>query len=319
VTTWNEPVVFSPLPVPRIWGGRRLEERFGKELPVGEAIGELWELVDRTEAQSVIISGAPRGWELHRLWTKHREEVFGERGLRNSAERFPLLLKLLDARESLSVQVHPPAHLARGLGGETKNEAWIFLDGEADAHIYAGLSAGVTRADFAERLESAGDVSPLLHRLAVEPGDALFIPTGRVHAIGAGCLIAEVQENSDTTYRVFDYNRLGLDGRPRDLHIRQSLACIDWDDAEPELLRGERARRITSNYFELERRALTAGEHEPATPEGECSIVGVLGGNVACSGQAFGAGDFFLVPASARLELSAQRGEAEILRVLLPD
>lgn len=319
MAAWDEPLVFSPLAVPRVWGGRRLEDRFGKALPAGEAIGELWEIVDRPEAQSVITSGAPGGWDLHRLWVEHRGEVFGTRGLGSAAERFPILLKLLDAREALSVQVHPPADLAPAFGGEPKNEAWLLLDAEPGAHLYAGLSAGVTRTRFAQALESGDDVSALLHRLPVAAGDALFLPSGRVHAIGAGCLIAEVQQNSDTTYRVFDYNRLGLDGRPRDLHLSQSLACIDWDDAEPQLLRGEQARRITTSYFELERRALAADEREPATPVGECAIVGVLEGSVTCRGQAFTGGDFFLAPASARLELRAQRGEAEIVNVLLPE
>lgn len=318
MAAWDEPIVFFPLAVSRVWGGRRLEERFGKDLPAGEAIGELWEVVDRPEAQSAITSGAPAGWDLHRLWTEHRGEVFGKRGLGSDAKRFPLLVKLLDAREALSVQVHPPAHLASALGGEPKNEAWLLLDAEPGTHLYAGLAAGVTRASFADRLESGADVSALLHRLPVAAGDVLFLPSGRVHAIGAGCLIAEVQQNSDTTYRVFDYNRLGLDGRPRGLHVSQALACIDWDDVEPELLRGEQARRIATSHFEMERRALRAGQHEPAAPEGECAIVGVLEGSVTCRERTFTAGDFFLTPPSAGLELSAQTDQAEVLRVLLP-
>src|SRR5436190_11570766 len=119
--TWSEPLAFRPLLVPRVWGGERLRERFGKPVPHGAAIGESWEVVDREDAQSVL----DERYDLHELWRDHREEVFGTRGIRSDAERFPLLIKLLDAREALSVQVHPPAHRCAELGGEPKSEAWL--------------------------------------------------------------------------------------------------------------------------------------------------------------------------------------------------
>ena len=202
----------------RVWGGRRLAERLGKPLPPGVPIGESWELVDREDAQSVVDTGEHAGITLHELWTEHREAVFGEIP---DSPRFPLLAKILDARETLSVQVHPPAAVAPELGGEPKTEMWYLIEAEEGAELFAGFRPGVDRRQFESALGN-GDVADLLHRVPVRAGDALFIPSGRCHAIGAGCLIVEIQQNSDTTYRVFDWNRVGLDGKPRALHIESS-------------------------------------------------------------------------------------------------
>ena len=229
-----EPLVFEPLLMERLWGGRRLESLLGKRLPQTERIGESWELVDRPEAQSVVHQGPLRGRTLHELWTQHQLEVFGP-GLPPS-ERFPLLFKLLDAQERLSVQVHPPAEVAARLGGEPKTEMWYFLDTLLESDLYAGLKHGVTREAFVQAL-AEGNVADLIHHIPARAGDAFFIPSGRVHAIGAGNVIFEVQQNSDTTYRVFDWNRVGLDGQPRPLHVSESLESINFDDPEPGVSR----------------------------------------------------------------------------------
>jgi len=142
---------------------------------------------------------------------------------------------LLDAREKLSLQVHPPAHKAAALGGEPKTEMWYIADAAPDADLFVGLKRGVTRAEFEQKI-STGEVAGCFHRVPVKRGDAMFLPSGRVHAIGAGLVIFEIQQNSDTTYRVFDWNRVGLDGKPRELHVPQSLASIDFDDFEPALV-----------------------------------------------------------------------------------
>ena len=148
---------------------------------------------------------------------------------------FRLLIKILDARDKLSLQVHPPAGQAAELGGEPKTEMWYIAEAAPGAELYVGLKRGVTRAEFEQKIK-AGTVAECFHRVACEPGDAMFLPSGRVHALGAGLVIFEIQQNSDTTYRVFDWNRLGLDGKPRELHIPQSLASIDFNDFEPSLL-----------------------------------------------------------------------------------
>lgn len=306
-----KPIAFVPLFMERVWGGRTLEETFGKELPEGAVIGEAWEVVDRPEAQSVVAGGPLEGVSLEALWSgPDREAIFGRRA---SGDRFPILVKLLDARDTLSVQVHPPTHLADELGGEPKNELWYLAGTAPGAHLFAGLRAGVSQEQFSRALEAGEDVSELLHRIDVEVGDSLFIPSGRVHAIGAGCLIVEIQQNSDTTYRVFDFNRPGLDGEPRELHVPQSLASIDFSDVEPALRPPGDGVIASNEFFTVTRRTLTGPE--TVTAPGECALVCVLTGEAGCGGEAFGPGTFFLVPADTQLPVS---GPAEVLVTELP-
>ena len=230
----------------RVWGGRRLETLYGKRLPHAALIGESWEIVDRPEAQSVVHEGPLRGATLHELWGKHREAIFGNVP---DAPRFPILCKLLDAQENLSLQVHPPAQVAGRLAGEPKTELWYIADAQPGAELYVGLRRGVARAEFQRKITD-GTVADCFHRVPVKPGDVMVLPSGRVHAIGAGIVIFEIQENSDTTYRVFDWNRPGLDGKPRELHVEQSLECIDFGDFEPALTKGE-LRTEEGEDFEL--------------------------------------------------------------------
>ena len=302
-----EPITFEPLYMERVWGGRRLADLYGRELPDGAVIGESWEMVDRVEAQSVVDVGEHAGRTLHELWTEERE-LFGSRA---RGERFPLLVKLLDAAKTLSVQVHPPAAIAARLGGEPKTEMWVILDSADGAHLFAGLRDGVTREVMERALAAGDDVSRLLHRVEVSPGDVMVLPSGRVHAIGAGTVIAEIQQSSDTTYRVFDFNRPGLDGELRELHVDESLASIDWDDCEPGLVAPDGEALVHNEHFEVDRFAV-GGEH-PAAPEGECALVCAISGDVGCGARAFAPGRFFLVPA----EGPPLHGEAVVLRALL--
>jgi mannose-6-phosphate isomerase len=223
---------FRPLYQTRVWGGRRLETVLGRALPDDRPFGESWELVDREHEQSIVAQGPHAGTTLHELWTTHRAAVFGECYASSMAERFPLLIKILDCVDDLSIQVHPPAAMAAALGGEPKTEMWYVAHADPGARIYAGLRRGVTKAVF-ERALAEGTVAATVHAIEVRTGSSLFVPSGRLHALGAGLLIYEIQQNSDTTYRVFDWNRVGLDGRPRELHVAQSLACIDFADVEP--------------------------------------------------------------------------------------
>src|SRR5215468_5507597 len=187
------PLTFEPIFMERVWGGRRLEAEFGKKLPPQKAIGESWEIVDRPEAQSIVRNGSLRGKALHQLWTQHRDEVFGDTA---DTPRFPLLVKLLDAHQKLSLQVHPPDGVASGLGGEPKTEFWYVAAADPNAELYLGFREPITRDSFAERLRK-GTVIDHIHRIAVRSGDAVFLPAGRVHAIGAGSLLIEIQQNSD--------------------------------------------------------------------------------------------------------------------------
>lgn len=288
------PLIFEPLYMERVWGGRKLETLFGKSLPSGAVIGESWELVDRVEAQSVVHTGPLRGQTLNELWTESRAEVFGQRYAAFEG-RFPLLVKLLDAAEKLSVQVHPPAEVAKELRGEPKTEMWYVADAEEGADLYAGLKAGTTREAF-EKALATGHCADLLHRVATKAGDCIFIPSGRVHAIGAGNVIVEIQQNSDTTYRVFDWNRTGLDGKPRALHVAESMRSIDFNDYEPALQDPCCEVLVKSPYFEVDRWRLDAPRE--AAPAGDFAVVACVSGRVECGGETFGPGHFFLVPAA---------------------
>ena len=309
------PIIFEPLYMERVWGGTKLETLFGKPLPSGAIIGEAWELVDREEAQSVVHSGPLRGKTLNELWTQYRTEIFGARHAA-AGGRFPLLFKLLDAAEKLSVQVHPPAAVAPALKGEPKTEMWYVAAADPDADIFAGFKAGTTREDF-EKALGTGRCDSLLHRIPTRAGDCIFIPSGRVHAIGGGNVIVEVQQNSDTTYRVFDWNRTGLDGKPRALHVAESMRSMDFNDYEPELQRPESSPLVQCDYFEIERWSLDAPRE--AVAPGEFAVFTCLSGCVACGGQTFSPGQFFLVPASLseRLLTPAAPGTT-VLRTTLP-
>lgn len=297
----------------RVWGGRRLETLLQKRLPPGSRFGESWEIVDRIDAQSVVHEGPLQGRTLHELWTDFREAVFGP-GLADTP-RFPLLFKLLDAQERLSVQVHPPASVAAELGGEPKTEMWYLLDALLESDLYAGLKKGVTREDFVRALDE-GHVSDLIHKIPVHRGDAFFIPSGRIHAIGAGNLIFEVQQNSDTTYRVFDWNRLGLDGKPRALHVNESLQSINFDDPEPGVIEPHGESVVACEYFAVEKWALT----EPRDAGGPGFVViTVISGNVECAGREFPMGTFFLIPATlADRVLRPLEPETSVLRTTIP-
>lgn len=286
--TFNEPIRFHPIHQTRVWGGRRMQTLLGQTLPdTTNPYGEAWSISDRPEAQSTTADGMT----LHELWTHHRTEVFGS-GIPDS-ERFPLLMKILDACDDLSIQVHPPADKAAELNGEPKTEMWFIAYADPGAKIYAGLKAGVTRADFEAALQN-GTVAEVVHVIEARTGDCLFIPSGRIHAIGAGLLIYEIQQNSDTTYRVFDWNRVGLDGQPRALHVQESLESIDFTDFEPGIQPvAANGSLVKCEFFDV-RLCDQAGAVGQA---GECVTLAVVGGEIRVGGTTLKAGDFALVPA----------------------
>ena len=288
------PLSFEPLAMERVWGGRRFETLLGKNLPSGATIGELWEMVDRPEAQSVVQQGPLQGKTLHDLWSGHREEIFGSSHLKNPSQRFPLLIKLLDACDRLSVQVHPPLHKVEELAGEPKTECWYFLHAAEGASVYAGLKKGVTRQQFEQALQN-GTVEETLHVAPAKRGESIFIPSGRCHAIGEGLVIVEVQQNSDTTYRVFDCNRTGLDGKPRDLHIPESLASIDFEDFEPSLTPASNPVVADCSYFQVGKNDLPSPLN--VAKEGDFSIITCLTGELACGELTLKPGGFVLIPA----------------------
>ncbi len=299
----------------RVWGGTRLE-KFDKNLPLGAPIGEIWELVDREDAQSVVVAGEFAGKTLHELWLCDRERVFGPAYRSHASARFPVLVKLLDASDKLSVQVHPPAAIAAQLGGEPKTEVWYFLDCTADATIYAGLKNGVTREAFQMLLET-GEVASALNAIPVQTGESIFIPSGRIHAIGEGNVIIEIQQNSDTTYRVFDWNRTGLDGKPRALHIAESMVSINFEDFEPRVKPSSDPIVADCEYFHVEK--ITLGPSRELRPRGGFALAVSVDLPVSCGGRTFNPGEFFLIPAAPeRHEVRPMKARASLLVCTLP-
>jgi mannose-6-phosphate isomerase len=308
----TECLTFQPLYMERVWGGRKLQTHFKRELPSVNPIGESWELVDREDAQSVVSEVEFSGVSLHELWVSQRTEIFGDG---YDYPRFPILVKILDACDVLSVQVHPPAHRTIELLDEPKTEFWYFVATDEGAGIYVGLKKGTCKNDFESALAS-GTVADLLHRIPSREDDFIFIPSGRLHAIDAGNLLFEIQQNSDTTYRVFDWNRLGLDGKPRTLHVEQSLRCIDFDDHEPRLGRCEDETLVACDCFHVDRLSL---DHAiPANSMPKFAIFQVVSGQVSFGSRMFDRGDLFLVPAcNHRNLLKPRNGPAKLLRTRL--
>ena len=314
------PLTFHPIFKERVWGGRELETLYRKSLPAGKPIGESWEISDRPGDASVIRNGPLAGKNLRWLMENHAAEILGD--AKSSAEgRFPLLCKILDARQKISLQVHPPALKAAELGGESKTELWFVAEAAPAAELYLGLKRGVTRASFEQKIHS-GEVAECFHRISVREGDAVFLPSGRVHGIGAGLVLFEIQQNSDTTYRVFDWNRVDLDGQPRELHVPQSLASIDFNDFEPKListkfaLTGKSQKRplVDDPLFNIEAWRLNAGSNNLLKPK-KLQIVAVTAGEIEILGGEtavkLSAGGFGLIPASLeRAEIRAKTDTA---------
>ncbi len=251
------PLVLDPILMAKVWGGRRLE-RFGKHLPPGKMIGESWEVADLAEtsvsgggggaARSSIANGPLAGRTLHHALEEWKTDLLGS-AAPTSDGSFPLLVKFLDARENLSVQVHPsPAYASAHPEAYLKTESWFVLDAAPGSVIYKGIKPGVTRESFAARIADGTVVSDLIAVPAVA-GECHTLPSGTCHALGAGVLVAEVQTPSDTTFRVYDWGRTG-----RELHVEQSLECIDFGPAPAatHLEQGARAGCLaTTEFFEL--------------------------------------------------------------------
>jgi mannose-6-phosphate isomerase len=305
------PLLFRPLYQPRMWGGRSVTAAFGRELPADQKIGESWEVVDRADQQSVVSRGPLAGASLRDLMATRPDAIMGRSWDRRRP--FPILVKWLDCRERLSLQVHPPAAIAAALGGEPKTENWYIAGADPGASLIVGLRRGVTREEF-ERGLAAGTLETLVHRFPVRAGDSMFVRSGRIHAIDAGNLILEIQQNSDTTYRVYDWGRVADDGRPRALHIVESLRCIDFNDFEPTVTRPAPDGDIVlaqSDEFRIRRLRRAAGgtfQSEPV-PREPC-LVSVVAGSVAIETQERTerclAGDNVMLPADTAFALRAE-------------
>jgi len=307
----DTPLLFKPLYMERVWGGRSLEQHLGRELPEGKVIGESWELVDRPEAQSVVVNGPLAGKSIRELISEQACELMGPE---YPADRpFPILIKWLDCQEALSLQVHPPASVAEELNGEPKTENWYIAACESHAKLMVGLKDGVSRGQFEAGLKSNA-LEPLVHSSAVKAGDSIFVESGRIHAIGAGNFILEIQQNSDTTYRVYDWGRVGLDGKPRQLHVEESLKSIDFEDFEPEPLRDTQDGDVLADCkeFRIRKLLLQGDKGLSKAAKSDPMLVSVVDGKIEIGGEEFKKGDNLLLPYSAGFEVSSAAG-AELL------
>ena len=274
------PLKFTPRFVPKMWGGRKLETVLGKALPPDKPIGESWELYDFPPGQvenstewlsSPVANGPLAGRTLHSLVEEFGTAVHGDVPLTGPHGQFPILIKFLDAQQDLSIQVHPDCdYAAAHTNAHLKTEAWYVLQHDAGSRLLKGVKPGVTREAFRQGIEQ-GTVEQLVNAVSVKEGQCHFLPSGTIHALGAGTLVAEVQTPSDTTFRVYDFNRTDPStGKPRTLHVEQALECIDFSGAEPPQKRSHVAgffttvsRLVTSEHFVLEIVRMTEGIEEP--------------------------------------------------------
>lgn len=257
--TIARPLRLAPIAVPKIWGGAALRGLVGADgaaaWPEGEVpIGEAWLVCDREDRASVVIRGPFSGRTLRGLMLSERDALLGE-AAPSADGSFPLLVKLLEARQDLSVQVHPDAKAAEQLGSTPKDECWYVLSAEPDAGILLGFAQDTDGVEFARDASSSAVVDRLT-RYPVDVGTAVDVPAGTVHSIGAGIALLEVQNNSDTTYRIYDWDRPGLNGQMREMHLEQALRSIDYESAprEPGPLAFEEVasnRRATIHESEL--------------------------------------------------------------------
>jgi len=316
----NYPLRFQPLFRRYLWGGRRLETMLGKSLGTGDDYAESWELVDHGIDQSVVLNGPAKGLTLNQLVTEHGDALFGRH---TGQTQFPLLFKFLDCNRTLSVQVHP--NDAQGalldppdLG---KTEAWVVLAADPGSKIYAGLKAEVTQEDFYQSLTS-GTCDQCLHTFEPQVGDCVFIEAGTVHALGEGLVIAEIQQASDTTFRLFDWNRVEADGTPRELHVEQSLEVTHFERGpispqQPQSTdQPGRERLVDCEKFVLDRHTLMVSQ--PVGGEDRFHLLVVTEGIVAVGGEELPRGTTCLLPASAGTVEIVPQGRAVVLDIYLP-
>ena len=318
------PLRFRPILRQYIWGGRKLESSLGKRLGPGNNWAESWEVCDHGADQSIVEFGPLAGTTLGQLVGQLGAELLGRH---HPQRRFPLLLKFLDAAQMLSVQVHPNDAIAAKLNPPDlgKTEAWVVLEAEPGGLIYAGLKPGVDRNALVAAI-GQGRCQDCLHAFRPSPGDCIFLPAGTTHTFGDGVLVAEIQQSSDATFRLFDWNRVGPDGKPRPLHVEQALEAIDFGrgPVAPERPRPTERPQV-SRLVECPQFWLDRWEFDAPLPAGgdrRCHIIAVLEGAVRIEGDpadaALPRGGTALIPAGlGQVRLSPQ-GRATLLDAYLP-
>jgi len=265
------PLKFGPIFKERIWGGQQLKKSFAKDLPADVKIGESWELADLPDDKSEIANGPLTGQAIDQVIAEFGTAITGNN---NYQPPLPLLIKILDAQDVLSVQVHPDDDACKRMAkGEPKTECWYIIDARPGAVIYKGLKPGTTKQQFADAVEN-GTCADYLVKIPVAVGECHFLPSGTCHAIGAGLLIAEIQQPSDTTYRVFDWNRVDpATGQGRQLHIEDALECIHFDPAGDNLSVETTGRLVDADEFKVDKGHQIAGAEVLLTKQMKILII----------------------------------------------
>lgn len=300
------PLKFRPIYKKRIWGGWKLREIFGKNLPEGEKIGESWELADLPDDKSIIENGQLADKTLGSILKEYPKQLTGNE---NFTAPFPLLIKFLDAEDILSVQVHPDRQTCLQMAtGEPKTECWYIIAAQPGAFIYKGLKDGVTKEKFTEAIKT-GKVEKMLKKFEVKAGQCHLLPAGTLHTIGPGILIAEIQIPSDTTYRIFDWNRVDDTGKGRQLHIPQALESIHFGQTA-ELPITTTGSLVDCEYFKIDKNVLNQG-CKAALADSKMQVLIILTGGGSISEKPdccveFKAGDTLLIPADYKAEIAAE-------------
>ncbi len=317
------PFTFTPVYKDYPWGGSRIPETYNREVEAG-IYAESWEISDHDDGMSIVSNGVLAGKTIREIIQAHPEEIMGTKV---SGTKFPLLIKLIDSKQKLSVQVHPNDETAARFGGEAKTEMWYLL-GDNKTKVYCGLKDDVTKESFLKAVEE--DTSDdTMRPVPVEKDSAVFVRGGRVHAIDEGCLILEIQQNSNTTYRIYDWGRMGNDGKPRALHIEQAINVINWNDhdnplVEPTQLVDTEAFQclevLSCEYFRLEKLIYSAPLEVPMNGTTFHALF-VAEGDATVSWDeeslAAPAGTSILVPAA--LPGYTLEGHATVLRTTIPN
>lgn len=309
-------LTFAPIYQTRLWGGRRHASLLNRTLPEGmDDCGESWEISDRPEAMSIVDDGPLKGATLHALWTERRTELFGP-GY-EQFDRFPVLAKILAPEQVLSVQIHPDAEAAHLLHSEEKNECWYFAgtDG-ASCELFAGFPEG-TDAETCRRALLDGTLTSLLKRLKAQASESIFIPAGTVHALGPCCLVYEIQQNADTTYRLDDWGRLDKHGHPRELHRSEALACLRESPRKTALRPAGEGEIAACPHFAI--REVHAALGETIIPEDPAhfAVVTVVEGLLRCAEREYRPGDFGILTAHGA-PVTVTSPEAKILLSTVP-
>ena len=292
-------IKFEPIYKERPWGGTVLKKRFNRKIHLeSDKIGESWEIVDRPEAQSIISNTLNKGMSLRRLITEQSGSIMGPTWKKES--RFPVLVKWLDCSERLSLQVHPPLYIANKFGGEPKTENWYVAGASDKAGLFIGLKTNTNQNLFKTALAS-NEAESLCHRMESKVGDSILVESGRIHAIDSGNLILEIQQNSDTTYRVYDWGRLGIDNKPRQLHIEESLRCVDFKDIEPTLLKTQKSvgQSIIAkcDFFKIRKFNSKAGKKVLIKESSvDCSIIHLISGSISVGEELIAVGEQVISP-----------------------